>query len=357
MRIGVTMLTSLSVNASVSVQRAEEIKRFQQCVAPYVAQGAPRVNADVRLTMHNRWPCPLPRPPHPRRHPLAVPIPVQHRHWRKSCVHRFHHALLRSFHRVLRPAAQHIRRKHMAGRGESGIAQHLPGLAQRFQIVGRVVGEIQALRFQLPQFGAMPRFQNLRLKPASELGPLRLPSQHGEHRPNMCLRAGQQVVVQNVVPVLNRQLPHRAALPLPDGAEPALVWASPACDRVAFPHKTPRREILASRHQRWAAHRTRRDMPPLALQPFGGGQVPSERHADLHAVGFVEQSRPDADPRAVIGRRCDCLTRKHSYYPFHFKPLGVEQPLPPLPGFRCATPRRVKRRVVLIYIEKTNGQS
>ena len=49
MRIGVTMLTSLSVNASASVQRAEEMKRFQQGVAPYVAQGATKVNADVLL--------------------------------------------------------------------------------------------------------------------------------------------------------------------------------------------------------------------------------------------------------------------------------------------------------------------
>lgn len=48
MRIGVTMLTSLSVNANATVQRAEEMKRFQQGVAPYVAQGATKVNADVR---------------------------------------------------------------------------------------------------------------------------------------------------------------------------------------------------------------------------------------------------------------------------------------------------------------------
>ena len=47
MRIGVTMLTSLSVNASATVQRAEEMKKSQQGVAPYVAQGATKVNADV----------------------------------------------------------------------------------------------------------------------------------------------------------------------------------------------------------------------------------------------------------------------------------------------------------------------
>ena len=47
MRIGVTMLTSWSVDASATVQRAEEMKKSQQSVAPYVAQGATKVNADV----------------------------------------------------------------------------------------------------------------------------------------------------------------------------------------------------------------------------------------------------------------------------------------------------------------------
>ena len=53
MRIGVTMLTSLSVNASASVRRAEEMKRFQQGVAPYVAQGATKVNGDVSTKKKN----------------------------------------------------------------------------------------------------------------------------------------------------------------------------------------------------------------------------------------------------------------------------------------------------------------
>ena len=87
--------------------------------------------------------------------------------------------------------------------------------AQRLEIIARIIGE----EHRRPRPQAREQFdlivlQRQRFQAAGELDAPVLPAQHGEHRLDVVARTGQQIVVEDVPAVDDRQQPgNRIALP------------------------------------------------------------------------------------------------------------------------------------------------
>ena len=85
--------------------------------------------------------------------------------------------------------------------------------------------------------------QAAELNEDGESGLLRLTLQHGEHRPDMGLRAGQQVIVQHIPAPCDGQFPQDTALPFGNRAEPAAVGAAPRGNNIAVLEVAARNEV------------------------------------------------------------------------------------------------------------------
>src|SRR5262245_59200406 len=113
----------------------------------------------------------------------------------------------------------------------------------------------------------------------------------------MIARAGQEVVVEDVPTIGDRQQPgHRIALP--DRAEPTSAWAAARGEHVTRLDIAARYETLAAITVGHAADLDRRNVLPFLGEVFSHWLVVGERDGDVDLVRFGEPVR-----RAEIGER------------------------------------------------------
>ena len=107
--------------------------------------------------------------------------------------------------------------------------------------------------------------------------------EHGEHGADVRLRAGQQVVVQNVAAGADRQFP-QWPLAFGDAAEPAVVGAASRGDGVPGGEIPARHEVAARFSGGGSADSDRGHLRPCVGQELCLFHVPGECHGDMDFV-------------------------------------------------------------------------
>ncbi len=168
-------------------------------------------------------------------------------------------------------ADQHIGSDAFRRSGHPCGKEPVRGIHQWRPVVWSVVGEKDLFGLYGENQVDVPVLEAGSFEASREFDPAHpLFVQHGEDRTDVLLRAGQQVVVQNIASWMNRQLPQRA-LPFRHFAEPATVGAASGGDDVSGSKVSPRNEIASGFSRGRPAHFDRSHFRPSVgeeLCPF-----------------------------------------------------------------------------------------
>ncbi len=128
-------------------------------------------------------------------------------------------------------------------------------------------------------------------------------AQHGEDRADVLLRAGQQVVVQDIASRVDRQFPQRS-LPFRHCTEPAVVGAASGGDDVSGAEVAPRDEIASGFSRGRPAHSDRGHFRPGVGEEFRPFHVPGEGHRYMHLINIAAVAFPGRhiEKGQIIGR-------------------------------------------------------
>lgn len=230
-----------------------------------------------------------------------------------------------------------------AGR-ESSVKQSARRAFKRLEGVSRIVGPkaVGPRSKRRKQFNLIV-LERKRLESASEFDAPILSRKHGEHSADVRLRAGEQVVIEHVPAVDNRQQAwNRVAFPY--GAKPTATGTATRREHVAALDISPRNELVAAIAVCHSADLDRCHALPLFRQPLGIRPVVRESAINVNLVRLVEQVWR-AEAHQVIIWRGLCLAREYTDE-FHWRRCSGRHPRPTARRVVVNAARRVDLGVI-----------
>ena len=146
---------------------------------------------------------------------------------------------------IVRGSDKDIGSELMAGLCE-GLQEFLPCGLERFEVIGCIIGKEHLFGVEIGEEVDVVVGESCGFESPGELGGFRLVLEHIEYPGDMVVRAGEKIIVEDVMALCDGQFSNGMSFPSPDGAEPAFVWAATGRDDVSRFEVESRDEVGAS---------------------------------------------------------------------------------------------------------------